>query len=224
LIQFMAIENVSGEPVGYFISVEENDQISRFDKELFIQFILLTILLIFLLVASFMYVRYQIKINEISYRDNLTGLYNRHKFNELAEAEMERCKRYGGDFSILMIDIDFFKRVNDSYGHLSGDKVLKSLGKLLIEVLRRTDVVARWGGEEFIICLPNANEEATRIVAEKIRRNVEEFVFEKVGHISISIGGTLVRADDLKLDGPIGRADEALYISKEQGRNRVTII
>jgi diguanylate cyclase (GGDEF)-like protein len=102
--------------------------------------------------------------------------------------------------------------------------VLKELADLLMETLRVNDLVARWGGEEFICCLPNTNRDQVVIVAEKIRKQVEDHIFEEVGHITISIGGTLVTPEDNKLDGPIGRADNGLYESKNNGRNRSTIV
>lgn len=224
LLQFLTIENVSGDKVGYFLAVQENNAIVIEEKDFYIECALVSLLMLLFLSSSFLYVRYQIRINEATMKDNLTGLYNRHKFNEVAERELQRCKRYGGGFSLLMIDIDFFKRVNDTYGHLKGDVVLKELADLLLHTLRVTDLVSRWGGEEFICCLPNTNEEQMKHVAEKLRKSVETYEFTDVGHITVSIGGTLVNADDVNLNAPIGRADNALYMSKNNGRNRSTVL
>lgn len=223
LFQFKAIENIKGESVGYFISISQNNAIGLMNRDIVLQMGFVTVVFILFLGASFMYIRYQIKLNELSYRDQLTNLYNRYKFNELADSEMLRCKRYECNFGLLMLDIDHFKHVNDTYGHLQGDEVLKEISVLFLEELRASDVVSRWGGEEFICMLPYANEEETIIVAEKIRKKVEETYFAEVGHITISIGGTIVTEKDETLDHPIGRADEALYLSKNNGRNQVTI-
>ncbi|MBN2899612.1 MAG: GGDEF domain-containing protein, partial [Clostridia bacterium] len=224
LIRFLALQDVKGIPVGYFIGVKENQTLAIEKQDFFIECSLVTLLMILFFATSLVYVRSQVRINEISMRDNLTKLYNRHKFNTFAESELQRCKRYGGNFSLLMIDIDFFKRVNDTYGHLQGDAVLKELAEIFINTLRVNDLVARWGGEEFICCLPNTNGEEAMIVAEKLRKRVEDNVFNIVGHITISIGATEVTADDDNLNGPIARADDGLYASKHNGRNKVTLM
>jgi len=224
LVQFFPITNISGEAVGYFIALEKNYAM-RSEKNGFItQCFLVTLLMIFFIGASLVFTRYQIKVTELSVRDNLTGLYNRHKFNEVALNELNRSKRYGSIFCLLMVDIDFFKRVNDTYGHLKGDLVLKELAQLMLTKLRVTDLVSRWGGEEFICCLPNMSKDQAEVVAEKLRRAVEDYDFPHVGHITISIGVTLVDQEDHSLDAPIARADEALYKSKNNGRNQYTIL
>lgn len=224
LLQFLPVENISGKNVGYFLAVQENFSMLVEKRHLVTQCILVTLLMLFFVGSSFLYIRYQNQIKEISMRDKLTGLYNRHKFNEFAISELHRSKRYGSAFSLIMIDIDFFKKVNDTYGHLKGDSVLKELAELLLNTLRINDLVTRWGGEEFICCLPNTDHSQVIVVAEKIRQAVENFEFTDVGHITVSIGATVIHKDDDNLDAPIGRADNALYTSKNNGRNKSTIL
>lgn len=154
-------------------------------------------------------------------RDKLTGLYNRHKFTELFNLELERYKRHGTIFSLCILDIDFFKKINDVYGHTIGDEVLATLSSEISKNIRTNDVFARWGGEEFILLLPSTNIQAALIFAEKIRKIVENLRFTKIFNVTVSIGATeIVESDNQDLI--ITRADEALYESKKTGRNKVT--
>ena len=152
--------------------------------------------------------------------DKLTGLHNRMKLDEALEGETNRAKRYGRRFSIIMLDIDNFKRVNDTYGHLMGDAVLQKVAELLKANLRRTDTVGRWGGEEFLILLPRQNELTAGLVAEKLRATIEASPFKDVGTITSSFGVTESTAEDTT-ETLVRRADEALYRAKRSGRNCV---
>jgi len=154
--------------------------------------------------------------------DHLTGLFNRVKFEEALNRELEMKKRYGRTFSLIMFDIDHFKRVNDTYGHDAGDITLKQTASLLQARMRKTDIVARWGGEEFIILLPETPIETSEIIAEDIRKEIEHFEFETVGSITVSLGVTELTDDDTH-DTVIKRADEALYGAKAAGRNRTVV-
>lgn len=154
--------------------------------------------------------------------DGLTGLKNRVFFNQRAIVEFERFKRYKTKLSILMIDIDRFKRINDTYGHDVGDEVLKKVSKELQGQLRKADLIARWGGEEFIVLLPETNIEEAIYVAEKLREKVEALIFENNEVLTISIGVSML-AESETLESWIRRADRALYHAKSQGRNRVCI-
>lgn len=151
--------------------------------------------------------------------DSLTGLWNRYHFEGEARREMERARRYGQTCSLLMFDIDHFKQVNDNFGHLAGDQVLKALATLAKDALRGSDLVCRWGGEEFVVIVPSGVE-AALAAAEKLRQRVAEALFPAVGTVTISIGvAQLQSADDLA--SWTLRADEALYRAKAKGRNRV---
>lgn len=155
-------------------------------------------------------------------RDNLTKLYNRRRFNEFLEAEIERSRRYKIPLSLAMFDIDHFKKINDTYGHTTGDIVLKELAKVVNETIRKYDIVARWGGEEFVILVPNSKAEETALMAEKIREKIEKYAFTEAGVVTCSFGATEYKDGD-SIDSLVTRADQALYKAKEQGRNRVEI-
>lgn len=160
------------------------------------------------------------RVEELSITDRLTGLYNRLKLDELFALYLSLAKRHEGSFSILLLDIDKFKSVNDTYGHQVGDSVLKELAKILKENIRGEDAVGRWGGEEFLILLPSCQLEKALLLAEKLRHLIEEYSFETVGQKTASFGlATYHHGDDEK--SMVARADEALYRAKENGRNRV---
>ncbi len=157
--------------------------------------------------------------------DELTGTYNRRFFNESLENEFERAKRYNQEMVLLMMDIDYFKSVNDTYGHPVGDIVLTKLGQELIEITRHNDIVCRFGGEEFVVILPNADRHSGFEVAEKIRKRFTEIVFKDDLYdftMTISIG--CVSSQDAVSPGQfLDFADKALYQAKESGRNKVVL-
>ena len=152
--------------------------------------------------------------------DVLTGIYNRIKINKSFIIEVARSERYQSPLSLIIFDIDHFKKVNDTYGHPAGDDVLKRLTKLVKTNIRETDIFARWGGEEFVILAPGLSLIETVKLADKIRRKIEEFDFEKPQKITSSFGvAALKNGDSSTL--LFNRADEALYRAKESGRNQV---
>ncbi len=159
------------------------------------------------------------RLNKLANIDTLTGIYNRRKFNELLLIEYKRAKRYSRHLSALFFDIDHFKKINDSYGHDIGDAVLKELALLVQSQLRETDVFARWGGEEFVVLLPETSAENAMRFAEHIRTKVETFSFTKAGTVTISIGITPLHKKE-QLDTFLKRLDQALYKAKKEGRNR----
>ena len=155
--------------------------------------------------------------------DFLTKLYNRRKFNTFLEYEISKANRYKEEFlSLLLIDIDYFKNVNDFHGHLVGDNILQEVSKILTICSRDTDIVARWGGEEFILMLPQTNVEQAFLVAQKLRVTIEKHKFDEVKHITCSIGVTQFQRNEDK-DTLFKRVDSALYKAKNAGRNRVEI-
>lgn len=167
-------------------------------------------------------------LSEVSSKDALTGLYNRWFVIEKIDSEMNRALRHGSPMSLLMLDIDHFKRINDTWGHTAGDDVLRTIGKLLRDSCRVYDVPGRYGGEEFCIVLPETKPGSTTVVAERIRSRLESTAMQ-YGDTSIavtaSIGIAGVEASDAnELLSPaalIERADRALYSAKNRGRNRV---
>lgn len=128
------------------------------------------------------------------------------------------------DYTLLVIDIDFFKRVNDTYGHATGDAVLRHVATLMRETLRTTDFVGRVGGEEFMVLLPMSNLTQSLSVAEKVRSVIEANPLDPVGRVTVSIGAQEVNEDDLDEDVAVRKADKLLYAAKELGRNRVASI
>lgn len=152
--------------------------------------------------------------------DVLTQLNNRMRLNEALEYELKRAQRYDGTFSIMLLDIDYFKKVNDTYGHLAGDEVLKKVADLLKKSFRKTDTPGRWGGEEFLVLLPQLDRINACMIADKVRTAIETTGFPDVGAITCSFGVTEYTSTD-SIENLIKRADDALYRAKERGRNRV---
>ena len=162
------------------------------------------------------------KFKKIASIDPLTGLYNRIKFSELYRSEYTVMMQRNNTMSLMMIDFDHFKDINDNYGHNVGDKVLKEISTLFLSILRNVDVLCRWGGEEFVALLPTANLEQTAKIAEKIRHAIDSHKTNETPHITASFGVTEIRKNDT-LDEAINRADRALYDAKDAGRNCVKI-
>ncbi len=160
------------------------------------------------------------KLHILSTTDELTGADNRRAFNTKLHTNIGRAKRYNEPLSLLLLDIDHFKKVNDSYGHDVGDMVLKSLVCALTESIRQEDIVARWGGEEFSILLPQTGKDAALQQAERLRIKISDYDFPTVSHITVSIGCTELQVQDTP-SSLIKRADKALYQAKEAGRNIV---
>ncbi|MBD9484879.1 GGDEF domain-containing protein [Pseudomonas sp. PDM14] len=167
--------------------------------------------------------RYQLRIAALATTDALTDLPNRRGFNLLATQALHESKRSRNPLSALLIDIDHFKQLNDTYGHLAGDEVLRGFAQHLQSNLRQSDIICRWGGEEFILLLKDTGSSTARQLAEKIRQQTADSRYSYGGvnlQITTSIGLTELHADDT-LDRLIARADRALYRAKQSGRDRV---
>lgn len=159
--------------------------------------------------------------------DNLTGALRRDPFMLLFEKEINQAKRSGVSFCIVMIDLDYFKKVNDSYGHLVGDKVLQKTALTISQELRTYDSLCRYGGEEFIVLLPDTTIDEAKLVIERIRENVEQQIVQTVDgqkiQMTISAGITAVDSNNT-LNSNIDLADKALYCAKSEGRNKVSCL
>ncbi|NOI17119.1 GGDEF domain-containing protein [Vibrio coralliilyticus] len=162
-------------------------------------------------------------IYDTSIKDELTQLYNRRALEELLPKEIARSSRHKQPLSVLLLDIDHFKKVNDTYGHQAGDRVLRTTGKLLILQTRKDDLSFRYGGEEFLVLLPNTDVEKAVIVAEKLREAIKRarMLPTNVDSCTASFGVTQFNGED-DWQTAIERADQALYSAKENGRNQVT--
>jgi len=156
----------------------------------------------------------------LSYTDALTGAYNRRYLVQKLEEEIERAKRYGNEFSLILLDIDHFKKINDRYGHNAGDIVLKGVVKMIKERIRKVDTLARWGGEEFIIMLPNTPVEKAVILAEELRENLSKMTIPGIEKVTASFGVAGYRPGDT-VDSLVKRADDLMYTAKAEGRNCV---
>ncbi len=166
------------------------------------------------------------RTRELSVRDELTGINNRRYFQQMLQMEWKRAVRFHRDISLIMLDVDHFKQYNDSFGHLQGDKVLKRIGGLLMKNLREVDTIARFGGEEFIMLLPDTDKQGAIVVAEKVRLLMEQekFLNDSRGdtrRVTISVGVSTYPDDVGDMDDLIDHADIALYRAKENGRNRI---
>jgi len=165
-------------------------------------------------------------LHTLSITDSLTKAYLRRYFLFRAEEEIKRIKRYGGGISLLMIDLDFFKKVNDTYGHQAGDRVLIEFVEIVKGVSRATDIIARYGGEEFAIIAMETSKEGALIYAERIRSIVEKHAFnigDREIKITCSIGISNFPADSGSMTELIKNSDDALYQAKESGRNRIVV-
>lgn len=170
---------------------------------------------------------YEQKINKytnnleiLSMTDGLTGLCNRLKLDTVFVSELSRAARYKTPLSIIIIDLDNFKKVNDTYGHLAGDEVIRELASILKNNTRSVDTVGRWGGEEFLIICPESKLEGAKQLADKIRKIIEQHNFVTIGCVTCSFGISTFHAGDSQ-DSMMERADKALYQGKKNGRNRV---
>lgn len=160
-------------------------------------------------------------LSELASIDSLTGIFNRRSIISTA-SRLERSQEHVGSLSLLMVDIDHFKAVNDRFGHLVGDEVLRQVSHVLTTQCRGTDIVGRFGGEEFLVLMPDTGEEGARRLAEKLREAIESRVVQPV-QVTISVGVATTSEFDQTLDRTLARADEALYAAKEAGRNCVRI-
>ncbi|MEA3404465.1 MAG: diguanylate cyclase [Pseudomonadota bacterium] len=160
---------------------------------------------------------------DFSLIDELTKIANRRRINELLDIEFKRSKRYQTTFAIVLFDIDHFKQVNDTYGHLIGDDVLKALAKLVSNSIRETEMIGRWGGEEFMLILTESDQNTAFAVAEKIRRIIAETEFDGLKEKLTCSFGIAEYKKGLVLEEMIAQADQALYQAKSHGRNQVIV-
>jgi len=163
--------------------------------------------------------------------DPLIGIYNRRYLDRRLNEEVARARRYALPLSVLLLDIDHFKRINDTYGHLVGDAVLNHLGKLLSQTIRSTDIVARYGGEEFLILAPNTSPSSAAVLAERLRQHIEAHELVVAGElnkrqeirITVSLGVAGLSREVADSRSLVRNADQALYRAKQEGRNRVVL-
>ena len=162
-------------------------------------------------------------LKDYANRDSLTEIFNRAKIDSVIKEEIKNCKLLDETFSIIFFDIDDFKLINDDFGHIKGDNVLKKISSLVSNNIRETDIIGRWGGEEFIIILPKTTANKAFVFANNLRKLIGKSDFEINKALTVSIGITQYLKDDTKKD-LIKRADEAMYYIKKQGKNAVKVL
>ncbi len=160
------------------------------------------------------------ELEKLATIDRLTSIFNRYKMDISLGKQIEIAKRYKRDLSIIFFDIDYFKKINDKYGHKTGDVVLKELSKLIQATIRKSDIFGRWGGEEFLIILPETTKKEAVKLAEKLRQKIEQNYFTSIDHLTCSFGVTSYKDSDTT-ETMLSRVDKKLYLAKESGRNQV---
>ncbi|WP_114971901.1 sensor domain-containing diguanylate cyclase [Rhodoferax ferrireducens] len=209
-----------------FVEKDESQALAEVRKTLYINLgvcLLITVLVVMLMNLSLS--RYQRRIEEMASTDKLTGLLNRQAYDILMDKLMAEHARQPRPISVLLLDLDHFKSVNDQYGHAMGDRVLRSVASQLRQVLRKSDIAVRWGGEEFLVVLNSCALDEARQIAEKIRQRIAQECLEVEGKrlgLSVSIGVSQFSGTELP-DQTISRADAGLYQAKQGGRNRVDV-
>lgn len=218
-------------PLYLIVGRAEDEYLAEWRRSRTLELVTLSVFLVLTMSLSVLVFRYarslaraRDKMQRMAHTDFLTGLANRRAFIEAAELELARATRYGTPLSLLMLDIDFFKKINDARGHEAGDAALKRLAACALGVLREVDVMGRWGGEEFVILLPETDAHSAAEVAERLRAAVEKS--ESPGgdgsaKLTVSIGYTALTGSDEGIDALVRNADAALYRAKNSGRNRV---
>ncbi len=196
------------------------DKVRGIMKRFYFILILNTISAILVILLIFSYVRKKLEYE--SSHDPLTCLYNRRSYQNVIESEVARSKRYNSPISLILFDIDYFKKINDKYGHKIGDKVLINLAKVIIESVRKIDSVFRVGGEEFAIISPETKVEGAFKLAEKVRKRVESYSSVTLNKVTISLG-VAEFYQDITTDTLYNHADQALYLAKNRGRNRTEV-
>ncbi len=168
----------------------------------------------------------EMQLKKLSETDPLTGAYNRRYFIEQIDRQHKYFIRYGAPVSLIMFDLDYFKKINDTYGHTTGDEVLKHFVKICSENFREADIFARYGGEEFVGLLPNSTSEGAYRIAERIRKTIEKAELNIKGNrVKYTVSGGIadMKKGDHSYNDALNRADEALYKAKNSGRNRIVI-
>jgi diguanylate cyclase (GGDEF)-like protein len=224
VITFIPVQNLDSKTVAYIIHYKFDKFLELLLHKIDMLFGILTIMIILISLMFMMYLVYYKKKQDIIKRqathDALTHVYNRYGINDILRYKIEEYQRYQKVFSIIFFDIDFFKKINDTYGHDMGDYVLQNIAKLATTQIRSSDAFGRWGGEEFIVILPETSLTEAINVAEKLRKTIEKEAFGIVQKVTCSFGVTEVRETD-NMTTLLKRVDKYLYIAKETGRNRV---
>ena len=221
LLTFIPIQNFKKKTVAYIIALSDQEEIKSQERAFVFTSGALLLLMLFLIVFVFYYKISRKKIEAMAIYDYLTKTYSRATIFKEIKNEHERYSRYKRIFALIMTDIDFFKKVNDTYGHTVGDMVLAKVANIIMTETRNSDSVGRYGGEEFIVLLPETSKENAASVAERIRAKIEAYEFENIDSVTISCGVSASDKVDETIKEIIDEADKNLYEAKETGRNKV---
>lgn len=220
-VAFLPIKNNKQINIAYLVSFEEDGFPAQHKRHYIFTLVLLSLILAGGLSFTIYLFLTRQRLEKLSATDFLTGTWNRSKGSSIARLEHERSIRYATPYSVVMLDIDHFKKINDTHGHEAGDMVLKKLADLIGRNIREVDFFCRWGGEEFVLILPETPLPLSLLFAEKIRILVEQTSFPHIDRVTISLGVSQFTAADSQFDSVIKRADLALYEAKNNGRNQV---
>ena len=220
-LQFMSLINIDGNHVGYIFTVYEDLDFRSLILQDYVVYPVIVLFYGILYFSLFVYVKDKKRIIKLSQTDSLTGLYNRLYFNTVATKELERSKRYDNQLSLIFMDIDHFKQINDTYGHLMGDEILREIANTLTHSVRQYDVVSRWGGEEFALLLPQTSRENACKVARKIKTIIAQTTFPVEDNITLSFGVASFSDVCQSMDDMFLEADKNLYRAKELGRDTI---
>lgn len=209
-----------------FIYIDYEDWLANgWDRLSLVRYVIVSFSLVILSTFyNLIFEKFRDELYKHSTTDHLTNLLNRRKIDEILEHQISSIKRYSAQkkqFSICIFDIDDFKRINDNFGHLIGDKVLKTIGDLLLKNLRIVDHAGRWGGEEFCIIMPHTNSQEALLLVERIKKSINEYNFELPWKITCSFGVATYDDFNLSKDTFIRYADTAMYRAKNEGKDRI---
>ena len=221
VVTFLPIENFLGKKMAYVFSISDNTKLREHARSLYMISAALMLLLVLFIVFTVYYRVSQKKIEGMITYDFLTRALSRRAFFERLDAEFERYRRYRKPFSLIMLDIDHFKKINDKYGHTTGDLILSAIAEIITKSVRKTDHLGRYGGEEFIILLPETAAKDAVTVAENLRKVISEHNFHRAGTVTVSCGVVEIHPQFMSIDEFVNEADKKLYRAKDEGRNRV---
>ncbi|MGM0548978.1 MAG: GGDEF domain-containing protein, partial [Bacillota bacterium] len=219
---FIRITGVDGLTKGYLISYQA-DQALNFISQKFLNILIIAIafLILSLILLRIIFLNNH-KLRLLAHNDELTEINNRRHLTNVLTKEFNRHQRYNSSFAFIIFDIDYFKNVNDNYGHDEGDRILKELSELIKNNIRQSDHFGRWGGEEFVLLAPETELKAAYKLAEKLRKAIAAYNFIQAENITASFGIAVIENEE-NIEELIKRADNALYRAKAKGRNRVEV-
>lgn len=224
MLTFLPVKNIEGKKVAYIFTLSGGKKLRDLDFNFYSVSFLLLALFALLIIFTVYYRFSQSKIEKLATFDSLTKVYVRGIIMGMIKAEYQKYKRYQTTFSLIMLDIDHFKAVNDNHGHTAGDIVLAGITEIMKKNIRETDSIGRYGGEEFIVLLPETNQMNAALAAEKLRAKISEHDFHNIGKVTVSMGVAEMSGRIQSIEELINDADEKLYKAKQQGRDRVVVL